>query len=112
MKKNIFLYSALALGMTGMFASCSSDDVVEVSGGNTGTDATAQVIEIAVDNANSLSTRSGRPLYSEEPDQTIENVAVVITSADDNIVYVDVIDNWATDEVSDEYGDNSNTGAW
>lgn len=111
MKKNIFLYSALALGMTGMFASCSSDDVVEVSGGNTGTDATAQVIEIAVDNANSLSTRSGRPLYSEEPDQTIENVAVVITSADDNIVYVDVIDNWATDEVSDEYGDNSNTGA-
>ena len=111
MKKNIFLYSALALGMTGMFASCSSDDVVEVSGGNTGTDATAQVIEIAVDNANSLSTRSGRPLTSEEPDQTIENVAVVITSADDNIVYVDVIDNWATDEVSDEYGDNSNTGA-
>lgn len=111
MKKNIFLYSALALGMAGMFASCSSDDVVEVSGGNTGTDATAQVIEIAVDNANSLSTRSGRPLYSEEPDQTIENVAVVITSADDNIVYVDVIDNWATDEVSDEYGDNSNTGA-
>ena len=111
MKKNIFLYSALALGMTGMFAPCSSDDVVEVSGGNTGTDATAQVIEIAVDNANSLSTRSGRPLTSEEPDQTIENVAVVITSADDNIVYVDVIDNWATDEVSDEYGDNSNTGA-
>ena len=111
MKKNIFLYSALALGMTGMFASCSSDDVVEVSGGNTGTDATAQVIEIAVDNANSLSTRSGRPLTSEEPDQTIENVAVVITSADDNIVYVDVIDNWATDGVSDEYGDNSNTGA-
>ena len=80
MKKNIFLYSALALGMTGMFASCSSDDVVEVSGGNTGTDATAQVIEIAVDNANSLSTRSGRPLTSEEPDQTIEHVAVVITS--------------------------------
>ena len=115
MKKNIFLYSALALGMTGMFASCSSDDVVEVSGGNTGTDATAQVIEIAVDNANSLSTRSGRPLYSEGPDQTIEHVAVVITSADagtkDNIVYVDVIDNWATDEVSDEYGNNSNTGA-
>ena len=115
MKKNIFLYSALALGMTGMFASCSSDDVVEVSGGNTGTDATAQVIEIAVDNANSLSTRSGRPLTSEEPDQTIENVAVVITSADaetkDKIVYVDVIDNWATDEVSDEYGNNSNTGA-
>lgn len=115
MKKNIFLYSALALGMAGMFASCSSDDVVEVSGGNTGTDATAQVIEIAVDNANSLSTRSGRPLYSEEPDQTIEHVAVVITSADagtkDKIVYVDVIDNWATDEVSDEYGNNSNTGA-
>lgn len=115
MKKNIFLYSALALGMTGMFASCSSDDVVEVSGGNTGTDATAQVIEIAVDNANSLSTRSGRPLYSEGPDQTIEHVAVVITSADagtkDNIVYVDVIDNWTTDEVSDEYGDNSNSGA-
>lgn len=115
MKKNIFLYSALALGMTGMFASCSSDDVVEVSGGNTGTDATAQVIEIAVDNANSLSTRSGRPLYSEEPDQTIEHVAVVITSDDsetkDDIVYVDVIDNWATDAVSDAYGDNSNTGA-
>ena len=115
MKKNIFLYSALALGMTGMFASCSSDDVVEVSGGNTGTDATAQVIEIAVDNANSLSTRSGRPLYSEEPDQTIEHVAVVITSDDaatkDKIVYVDVIDDWATDAVSDEYGNNSNTGA-
>lgn len=112
MKKNIFLYSALALGMTGMFASCSSDDVVEVSGGNTGTDATAQVIEIAVDNANSLSTRSGRPLYSEEPDQTIEHVAVVITSADgetkDDIVYATVIDNWTgEDAVSSEYGDHS-----
>lgn len=116
MKKNIFLYSALALGMAGMFASCSSDDVVEVSGGNTGTDATAQVIEIAVDNANSLSTRSGRPLYSEEPDQTIEHVAVVITSADaatkDNIVYATVIDNWTgEDAVSSEYGDNSSTVA-
>lgn len=113
MKKNIFLYSALALGMTGMFASCSSDDVVEVSGGNTGTDATAQVIEIAVDNTNSLSTRSGRPLTSEEPDQTIEHVAVVITSAakdvnEDNVVYATVIDNWAgEDAVSSEYGDNS-----
>ena len=103
MKKNIFLYSALALGMTGMFASCSSDDVVEVSGGNTGTDATAQVIEIAVDNANSLSTRSGRPLTSEEPDQTIEHVAVVITSAaedgnKDNVIYAKVIDNWTGDD--------------
>lgn len=103
MKKNIFLYSALALGMTGMFASCSSDDVVEVSGGNTGTDATAQVIEIAVDNTNSIDTRVNRPLNSEEPGQDIENVLVVITNEDNDIQYADVITGWNTDAVSSTY---------
>lgn len=103
MKKNIFLYSALALGMTGMFASCSSDDVVEVSGGNTGTDATAQVIEIAVDNTNSIDTRVNRPLNSEEPGQDIENVLVVITNEDNDIQYADVITDWNTDAVSSTY---------
>lgn len=103
MKKNIFLYSALALGMTGMFASCSSDDVVEVSGGNTGTDATAQVIEIAVDNTNSIDTRVNRPLNSEEPGQDIENVLVVITNEDNDIQYADVITDCNTDAVSSTY---------
>ena len=98
MKKNIFLYSALALGMTGMFASCSSDDVVEVSGGNTGTDATAQVINIAVENTGDLSTRvtNGRPLNSEEAKQTIENVAIIITDEDGTIVWTHKDNDWTS----------------
>ena len=98
MKKNIFLYSALALGMTGMFASCSSDDVVEVSGGNTGTDATAQVINIAVENTGDLSTRvtNGRPLNSEEAKQTIENVAIIITDEDGTIVWTHKDKDWTS----------------
>lgn len=102
MKKNIFLYSALALGMTGMFASCSSDDVVEVSGGNTGTDATAQVIEIAVENNNGDTQTRARELYSSEAKQSIENVKVIITEGQ-VVKYVKTFTDWCGDD-SETYG--------
>lgn len=102
MKKNIFLYGALALGMTGMFASCSSDDDIVVNGGGDA-DATAQVIEIAVDNANNLSTRSGRPLNSEAALHDIDNVAVIVTDVNNDVKYVEIVDNWMSNSAVEDY---------
>lgn len=107
MEKNIFLYGALALGMTGMFASCSSDDDIVVNGGGDA-DATAQVITIAVENAGSgLETRAeGRPLNSSAADQSIENVLLVVTGENNQIAYVKNIADWNTNTVSSVYTEN------
>lgn len=108
MKKRNFLYSALALGLMGSFASCSSEDSDLGGGGSIG--AGDQVIKIAVDNANSLTTRSGRPLTSEEPGQKVDEVAVIVTddavTGENNVVFAKVVDNWMGDgAVSEGYGD-------
>ena len=114
MKKSNFLYSALALGMMGSLASCSNEDLGLTGGGSVG--AGEQVIRIAVDNANSLQTRAaGRPLTSEEPDQDIDHVAVVITNSTGTVQYATVVDNWmggspAGSVVSEEYGTTGATG--
>ena len=95
MKKNIFLYGALAIGMMGMFAACSNEDEVISNVNEEEVDATTQVIKIAVENGSGLESRAGRPLNSEEATQAIENVLVVVTS-ESTIKYVDVIENWNT----------------
>lgn len=105
MKKNIFLYGALAIGMMGMFAACSNEDEVISNVNEEEVDATTQVIKIAVENGSGLESRAGRPLNSEEADQAIENVLVVVTS-ESTIKYVDVIENWNTDEISTSYETN------
>lgn len=98
MKKYFMSVAALA-GMMSL-AACSSDDIVSPA------DNDVQTIKIAVASTGDKSTRS-RDLNSEEPDQKIENVAVVIRNKATNaVVYQKVITNWNTDPVSKPYTDN------
>lgn len=98
MKKYFMSVAALA-GMMSL-AACSSDDIVSPA------DNDVQTIKIAVASTGDKSTRS-RDLNSEEPNQNIENVAVVIRNKATNaVVYQKVITNWNTDPVSSIYTDN------
>ena len=57
----------------------------------------AQIITLQVENGgDGLATRAGRPLYSAEAKQTIENVKLWICDNDDNVVYVKNINDWNT----------------
>lgn len=112
MKKNVFFYGALALGMAGSLASCSSDDdfmAGSVPGGNTA--AAGQVIEIAVENAgNGIGSRAGRPLNSSEAKQNIDCVKVIVTDAGDNVVADTLITDWMTSTAVTNYDDASGHG--
>lgn len=92
--------SVAALAGMMSLAACSSDDIVSPA------DNDVQTIKIAVASTGDKSTRS-RDLNSEEPNQNIENVAVVIRNKVTNaVVYHKVITNWNTDKVSSIYTDN------
>lgn len=95
MKKYFMSVAALA-GMMSL-AACSSDDIVSPA------DNDVQTIKIAVASTGDKSTRS-RYLNSEEPDQKIENVAVVIRDKANTVVYQTIINDWGTK--SNIYTDN------
>lgn len=58
----------------------------------------AQIITLQVENGgDGLATRAGRPLYSAEAKQTIENVKLWICDNTGKVVYVKEISNWNTD---------------
>lgn len=113
-KRNVFFYSALALGMVGTLASCSSDDdiVAGVPGGSLGNAAGSdQVIEIALENgSNELTTRGGRPLTSEAPAQDIDYVKVLITDKSGKIVADTLFANWMSSSAVADYDDASGHG--
>lgn len=87
MKKYFMSVAALA-GMMSL-AACSSDDIVSPA------DNDVQTIKIAVASTGDKSTRSRDP-NSEEPNQNIENVAVVIRDKANTVVYQKVITDWQT----------------
>lgn len=89
--------SVAALAGMMSLAACSSDDIVSPA------DNDVQTIKIAVASTGDKSTRS-RDLNSEEPNQNIENVAVVIRDKANNVVYHKVITDWQT--ASNLYTDN------
>lgn len=92
--------SVAALAGMMSLAACSSDDIVSPA------DNDVQTIKIAVASTGDKSTRS-RDLNSEEPNQNIESVAVVIRNKATNaVVYQKVITNWNTDPVSKPYTEN------
>lgn len=92
--------SVAALAGMMSLAACSSDDIVSPA------DNDVQTIKIAVASTGDKSTRS-RDLNSEEPNQNIENVAVVIRNKATNaVVYHKIITDWNTDKVSSIYTDN------
>lgn len=73
MKKGLFF--ALAASSL-LFSACSSDDaVVSTEGQN---EAVQQIVLQVASSGDGLSTRAGRPLYSSQALQTIENVRVMI----------------------------------
>ena len=95
--KKFFMSVAALAGMMSL-AACSSDDIVSPA------DNDVQTIKIAVASTGDKATR-GRDLYSEEPDQKIENVAVVIRNkATNTVVYQTIITDWGTK--SSPYTDN------
>lgn len=98
MKKNYLLGMALMASLS--FNSCDKE-VVYVQDG-TGVESVAdgaQIITLQVENGgDGLATRAGRPLYSAEAKQTIENVKLwICDNTGKKVVYVKEISNWNTD---------------
>lgn len=81
------------------FYSCDKE-VVYVQDGN-GVESVAdgaQIITLQVENGgDGLATRAGRPLYSAEAKQTIQNVKLWICDNTGKVVYVKEISDWNTD---------------
>lgn len=97
MKKNYLLGMALIASLS--FYSCDKE-VVYVQDGN-GVESVAdgaQIITLQVENGgDGLATRAGRPLFSAEAKQTIENVKLWICDGAGNVKYVTTISNWDKD---------------
>lgn len=97
MKKNYLLGMALIASLS--FYSCDKE-VVYVQDGN-GVESVAdgdQIITLQVENGgDGLATRAGRPLYSAEAKQSIDNVKLWICGDAGKVVYVKEISDWNTD---------------
>ena len=78
MKKS-YLFSAFAAGMV-MQSACSNDG--DLTGGDESNDAVQQIVLQVANAGDGLQTRAGRPLYSSEALQTIENVRVLVYKND------------------------------
>lgn len=92
MKKNYLLGMALMASLT--FYSCSNETVFDGTGAGQVAD-DAQYITLQVQNGgDGLVTRAGRPLYSAEAKQSIENVKLWICDNVGNVKFVKEISNW------------------
>ena len=98
MKKSL-LFSFMVAGLVMM--SSSTKEKVIVMGGDDSNAAQQIVLQVA-NTGDGLQTRAGRPLYSSEAKQTIENVKVIICK-NDVVKYVKTVENWNTPESSTEY---------
>ena len=97
MKKNYLLGMALIASLS--FNSCTKE-IVYVQDG-TGVESVAdgaQIITLQVENGgDGLATRAGRPLFSAEAKQDIQNVKLwICDNTGKNVVYVKEISNWNT----------------
>lgn len=100
MKKGMFF--ALAASSL-LFSACSSDDaVVSTEGQN---EAVQQIVLQVASSGDGLSTRAGRPLYSSQALQTIQNVCVVIYKDDATKTIVKKTKlNWKDSKTYDNHG--------
>lgn len=99
MKKGMFF--ALAASSL-LFCACSSDDaVVSTEGQN---EAVQQIVLQVASSGDGLSTRAGRPLYSSEALQTIQNVRVVIYNADTKEIVKDATQDWTKSTTYNNHG--------
>lgn len=99
MKKSMFF--ALAASCL-LFSACSSDDaVVSTEGQN---EAVQQIVLNVASSGDGLTTRAGRPLYSSQALQTIQNVRVVIYDATTNAIVKDKQLNWKDSKTYTNHG--------
>ena len=99
MKKGMFF--ALAASSL-LFCACSSDDaVVSTEGQN---EAVQQIVLQVASSGDGLTTRAGRPLYSSQALQTIQNVRVVIYDATTNAIVKDKQLNWKDSKTYTNHG--------
>lgn len=100
MKKGMFF--ALAASSL-LFSACSSDDaVVSTEGQN---EAVQQIVLQVASSGDGLTTRAGRPLYSSEALQTIQNVRVIIYKDDATKTIVkDAQLDWENSATYDNHG--------
>ncbi len=98
MKKGMFF--ALAASSL-LFSACSSDDAVVSTVGQN--EAVQQIVLQVASSGDGLTTRAGRPLYSSQALQTIQNVRVVIYDATTKAIVKDKNLNW---KESDTYTKN------
>lgn len=99
MKKGMFF--ALAASSL-LFSACSSDDaVVSTEGQN---EAVQQIVLHVASSGDGLSTRAGRPLYSSQALQTIQNVRVLIYNSKTNEIVKDAKMDWKKSATYDNHG--------
>lgn len=99
MKKGLFF--ALAASSL-LFSACSSDDaVVSTEGQN---EAVQQIVLQVASSGDGLTTRAGRPLYSSQALQTIQNVRVLIYNADTKAIVKDAKLDWTTSTTYTNHG--------
>lgn len=85
-----------------LFSACSSDDaVVSTEGQN---EAVQQIVLQVASSGDGLTTRAGRPLYSSEALQTIQNVRVLIYNADTKAIVKDEKKDWTTSTTYTNHG--------
>lgn len=87
MKKQFIMVCAVA----GMFGACtnSNDPAIEQGDGE-------QVIRLKVSSiGDGMSTRAGRDLFSEEADQAVDNVKIVVVDNDNKVVAQTTVGNWS-----------------
>lgn len=102
MKKNYLFGMALMASLA--FFSCTNEVIYVHDGESSEQVSDEQIITLQVSNGgDGLTTRAGRPLYSSEAKQTIDNVYVYFCTGD-NVVKIHKIDNWSSS--STEYTNN------
>lgn len=102
MKKNYLFGMALMASLA--FFSCTNEVVYVHDGESSEQVSDEQIITLQVSNGgDGLTTRAGRPLYSSEAKQTIDNVYVYFCTGD-NVVKIHKIENWSSS--STEYTNN------
>lgn len=99
MKKGMFF--ALAASSL-LFSACSSDDAVVSTVGQN--EAVQQIVLQVASSGDGLTTRAGRPLYSSEALQTIQNVRVVIYDADTKEIVKDATQDWTKSTTYNNHG--------
>lgn len=99
MKKGMFF--ALAASSL-LFSACSSDDAVLSTEGQN--EAVQQIVLQVASSGDGLTTRAGRPLYSSQALQTIENVRVVIYDATTKDIVKDEKKDWKTSTTYNNHG--------